>query len=230
MKIIGILLAGGKSRRFGNEDKLLQEIDGKPVIYYSLLVLEKTYGIDEVLLVSDDKKINILKDLVRNWNLRKVKDVIEGGKERQDSVFNAINSISQCDYVLIHDGARPFISVSLVEKIIKEGIEKKAVITAIPVKDTIKLVGSDKRVESTLPREKLWQIQTPQFFEFSIIKTAHENAKKDNFYGTDDAVLVERLGIPVYIIEGEPWNIKITTKEDLELAKCIIKKRYTELA
>jgi len=230
MKIIGILLAGGKGRRFGNEDKLLQEIDGKPVIYYSLLVLEKTDGIDEVLLVSDDKKINILKDLVRDWDLRKVKDVIEGGKERQDSVFNAINSISQCDYVLIHDGARPFISVSLVEKIIKEGIEKKAVITAVPVKDTIKLVGSDKRVESTLPREKLWQIQTPQFFEFSIIKTAHENAKKDNFYGTDDAVLVERLGIPVYIIEGEQWNIKITTKEDLELAKCIIKKRYTELA
>jgi 2-C-methyl-D-erythritol 4-phosphate cytidylyltransferase len=224
-KIIGIILAAGKSKRFGNEDKLLQDLDGKPVIYYSLLTFEEIDEISSILLVSDRKKLELLRDLIEKWRFKKVENIIEGGEERQDSVYNALKFISSCDFVLIHDSARPLVSKNLIKKLIMEGKEKKVVITGIPVKDTIKLINTDGKVERTLPRDKLWQIQTPQFFEFSLILSAYEKAMTERFYGTDDSVLVERLGIPVYIIEGEPWNIKITTKDDLELIKCLIRKK-----
>lgn len=224
-KILGIILAAGKGERFGKEDKLLQDLMGKPVIYYSIFILEKVNEIDDIVIVSNKEKIDLLKDLVKKWDFKKVKDIIEGGKERQDSVYNALKSYSYYNYVLIHDGARPLITEELVKKVVQEGIEKRAVISGIPVKDTIKLISSMK-VEKTLPREKLWQIQTPQFFEYSLILKAHEKAREDNFYGTDDGILVERLDYPVYIVEGEPWNIKITTKEDLELIRWLIKKRF----
>ncbi|MCX7845778.1 MAG: 2-C-methyl-D-erythritol 4-phosphate cytidylyltransferase [Dictyoglomaceae bacterium] len=224
-KILGIILAAGKGKRFGKDNKLLQDLMGKPVIYYSIYILEKVSEIDNIVIVSDREKKDLLEELIKEWRFKKVKDIIEGGKERQDSVYNALKFFSFYNYVLIHDGARPFITEKLVKKIIQEGIEKKAVISGIPVKDTIKLISSMK-VEKTLPREKLWQIQTPQFFEYSLILKAHEKAREDNFYGTDDGVLVERLNYPVYIIEGEPWNIKITTKEDLDLAQWLMEKKF----
>lgn len=218
-RILGILLAAGKSKRFGVEDKLLQDLLGKPVIYYPLLVLENVEEINDIILVSDKEKRDLLRDFIGKWGFKKVKNIVEGGKERQDSVYNALKSVSSYDFVLIHDSARPLASEELVKRVIKEGLRKKAVVTGLPVKDTIKLVDSCGKVKETLPRERLWQIQTPQFFEFQLILEAHEKARKDNFYGTDDSVLVERLNFPVYVIEGEPWNIKITTKEDLEVIR-----------
>lgn len=212
-------MAAGRSKRFGSEDKLLQDIMGRPVIYYPLLVLENTEEINDIILVSDKEKKDLLENSIREWGLKKVKNIVEGGEERQDSVYNALKSVSSYDFVLIHDSARPLISERLVKRVIKEGIEKKAVVTGLPIKDTIKLVDSCGKIIETLPRERLWQIQTPQFFDFQLILEAHERARKDNFYGTDDGVLVERLNFSVYIVEGEPWNIKITTKEDLELIR-----------
>ncbi|MGB9857270.1 MAG: 2-C-methyl-D-erythritol 4-phosphate cytidylyltransferase [Dictyoglomaceae bacterium] len=218
-RILGILLAAGKSKRFGGEDKLLQDLLGKPVIYYPLLALENVEEISDIILVSDKEKRDLLRDFIGKWGFKKVKNIVEGGKERQDSVYNALKSVSSYDFVLIHDSARPLASEELVKRVIKEGLRKKAVVTGLPVKDTIKLVDSSGKVKETLPRERLWQIQTPQFFEFQLILEAHEKARKDNFYGTDDSILVERLNFPVYVIEGEPWNIKITTKEDLEVIR-----------
>ncbi|MEN2984744.1 MAG: 2-C-methyl-D-erythritol 4-phosphate cytidylyltransferase [Dictyoglomaceae bacterium] len=226
-KILGILLAAGRGERFGKEDKLLQDLMGKPVIYYSLQILEKIDEIDEIVVVSNKEKIDVLKRLIKEWSFKKIKDIIEGGKERQDSVYNALKLFHLYEYVLIHDGARPLVTQRLLKRIIHEGIEKKAVVSGIPVKDTIKVISS-MRVEKTLPREKLWQIQTPQFFEYSLILRAHEKARKDNFYGTDDGILVERLPYPVYVVEGEPWNIKITTKEDLDLVRWLMERKFLE--
>lgn len=224
-KILGILLAAGRGERFGEEDKLLQDLMGNPVIYYPLSTLEKVDEIDEIVIVSNKEKKNLLKNLIKEWNFKKVRNVIEGGKERQDSVYNALKTFSSYDYVLIHDGARPLIKEDLIKRVIQEGLEKKAIISGVPVRDTIKLISS-MRVEKTLAREKLWQIQTPQFFEYSLILKAHNKAKEDNFYGTDDGILVERLNHPVYVVEGEWWNVKITTKEDLFFIRWLMEREF----
>lgn len=224
-KILGILLAAGRGERFGEEDKLLQDLMGNPVIYYPLSTLEKVDEIDEIVIVSNKEKKNLLKNLIKEWNFKKVRNVIEGGKERQDSVYNALKTFSSYDYVLIHDGARPLIKEDLIKRVIQEGLEKKAIISGVPVRDTVKLISS-MRVEKTLAREKLWQIQTPQFFEYSLILKAHNKAKEDDFYGTDDGILVERLNHPVYVVEGEWWNVKITTKEDLFFIRWLMERGF----
>jgi len=225
-KIVGIVVAAGKSKRFG-EDKLLINIKGMPILYHSIRKLHDIKDIEKIILVVRNEMLEYYKEKIKDWKLEKVYKIVLGGEERQDSVYNALKSVDfYCDYVLIHDAARPFVSIKKVEELIKFCTEKSlSAILGIPVKDTIKVVdNTTKRIMETLDRSKLWIIQTPQMFPFEIIKEAHEKAREEDFVGTDDASLVERLGIPVYVIEGEAFNIKITTKDDLLWMEGILSK------
>lgn len=215
-KIVGIIVAGGKSIRFG-DDKLLVEIKDKSLIYYSLRAFDRIKRISELILVVREDKMNFYQEKIKEWNLSKKIKLVVGGKERQHSVYNGIRSIEEpCEYVIIHDAARPFVKIENIEKLIDFCIERKTSgILGIPSKDTIKLVDENGKVEATLERRKVWLIQTPQMFPYNLLLEAHNKAIQDGFLGTDDAVLLERLGYPVYVVEGDPFNIKITTKEDL---------------
>lgn len=218
MKIVAILLAAGQGKRFG-EKKQFIKLKGEPLFQYSINTINKIDEITDVILVLPEEDI----ERIKIFSFKNIKKVI-GGKERQDSVYNALQKISNADIVIVHDTARPFAT----EKMFLDGIKniKKGFdgsITAIPSKDTIKKVKENKVIE-TLKRDELYIIQTPQTFKFDILKKAHEKAKQENFLGTDDSSLVERIGGNITINEGSILNFKITTKEDLILANCLLNK------
>lgn len=218
MKIVAILLAAGQGKRFG-EKKQFIKLKGEPLFQYSINTINKIDEITDVILVLPEEDI----ERIKIFSFKNIKKVI-GGKERQDSVYNALQEISNADIVIVHDTARPFAT----EKMFLDGIKniKKGFdgsITAIPSKDTIKKVKENKVIE-TLKRDELYIIQTPQTFKFDILKKAHEKAKQENFLGTDDSSLVERIGVNITINEGSILNFKITTKEDLILANCLLNK------
>lgn len=218
MKIVAILLAAGQGKRFG-EKKQFIKLKGEPLFQYSINTINKIDEITDVILVLPEEDI----ERIKIFSFKNIKKVI-GGKERQDSVYNALQEISNADIVIVHDTARPFAT----EKMFLDGIKniKKGFdgsITAIPSKDTIKKVKENKVIK-TLKRDELYIIQTPQTFKFDILKKAHEKAKQENFLGTDDSSLVERIGGNITINEGSILNFKITTKEDLILANCLLNK------
>ena len=156
-------------------------------------------------------------------NFKNVK-IAYGGKERQDSVYNGLKLLDEkCDVVLIHDGARPFVSDKIIDKSIEEAKEHKAIVVGVPVKDTIKVIDNDKNIVDTPNRSVLWAVQTPQTFDYNILIDAYKDAFKNKFYGTDDAMLVERIGYKVKMLEGSYNNIKITTQEDLNIGSQILR-------
>ncbi|RMD47817.1 MAG: 2-C-methyl-D-erythritol 4-phosphate cytidylyltransferase [Aquificota bacterium] len=218
MKIIAILLAAGKGKRFG-EKKQFIKIKGEPLFQFSLNTINKIDEITDVILVLPEEDI----ERVKIFSFKNVKKV-KGGKERQESVYNALKEIDNADIVIIHDTARPFATENMFLdgiKNVKKGFDGS--ITAISAKDTIKKVKDNKVVE-TLDRNELYIIQTPQTFKFDVLKKAHEKAIKDNFLGTDDSSLIERIGGNITINKGSVLNFKITTKEDLILANCLAGK------
>ncbi len=221
MKVVCILLAAGSGRRFG-EKKQFFKLKGEPVFQYSLNTLNKLDFIDEIVLVLPEEDV----ERVKIFSFKTVKKVI-GGKERQESVYNAIMSIDNCDIVVVHDAARPFAT----EKMFKESIEnvKKGYdgsITAVRARDTIKRFEKDKVVE-TLNRDEILIVQTPQAFDFKKLKEVHIRAKKESIIGTDDSYLMEKYGYRVTFNSGSLYNIKITTKEDIKLAECLLFNRRT---
>ncbi|WP_033827314.1 2-C-methyl-D-erythritol 4-phosphate cytidylyltransferase [Bacillus andreraoultii] len=220
-----IIPAAGMGKRMGaDKNKLLVEIEGAPIIIHTLSVFEQDEWCKSITLVvnkHDQKEVN---QLVSKYNLMKVANVVEGGKERQESVFKGLEQIEGESIILIHDGARPFVKQHFVHQLVEKAASKGAAILAVPVKDTIKKVNNHL-VEETINRATLMSIQTPQAFQLSLIKEAHRQAHQDGFIGTDDASLLERMGRKVYIVEGDYDNFKITTPEDLHFAKAIIKKR-----
>jgi 2-C-methyl-D-erythritol 4-phosphate cytidylyltransferase len=159
-----------------------------------------------------------MKEIIEKYHYRKISQIVPGGKRRQDSVKNGIDALSkEVEVVVIHDGVRPFVTKAMIEESIHSAIRFGAVVVAMPVKDTIKIAQPDGTILKTLDRESLWQIQTPQTFQAHLIKEAYLKATEDRFIGTDDASLVERLGVKVHILPGSYTNIKITTPEDLML-------------
>jgi 2-C-methyl-D-erythritol 4-phosphate cytidylyltransferase len=164
-----------------------------------------------------------LKEIIEKYQYRKISQIVPGGKRRQESVKNGIDFLSkETDIVVIHDGVRPFVTKEMIEESIRSAVKFQAVVMAMPVKETVKMVQRDGTVLKTLDRDSLWQIQTPQTFQVNVIKEAHYRAMEDGFIGTDDASLVERLGVKVRILPGSYTNIKITTPEDLMLAHLIL--------
>ncbi len=226
MKTSAIITAAGYGHRMGKGKKKQFLILGEvPLIVHTLRTFQTSALINEIILVVPDDGINFCKkDVVSNYNFSKVKKIVSGGEKRQESVFNGLQNVSQeVDIVAVHDGVRPFLSQSTLETSIKEAKEKGAVVVAIPEKDTLKKISDQGVICEGLSRDSIWRIQTPQVFKKEILISAFENARKDNFYGTDESTLVTRLGIPVYLVNGSELNIKITTPEDIVLGKSILK-------
>lgn len=216
-KVNAIIPAGGTSSRFGNKNKLLEKINGKEVIKYTVEAFEAS-DVDEIIICANKA---IIEELNRVFKESSKVKIIEGGQTRQASVFNGLNAC-ECDYVLIHDGARPMISTELVNRTIEMVKDKKALTVATKTIDTIKEVV-DGKIIKTIDRSKLYNTQTPQAFEYNLIKKAHEQLYGQNF--TDDAGMLEELGVTVYILDGSYKNIKITTQNDIEIAAIYLDKK-----
>lgn len=225
LKSVAIIPAGGSGKRMGTSlSKQYLALAGKPILAHTLCNFQNSEMIDDIILVIPAEDADyVRKAVVDEYGLTKVKQVIPGGIQRQDSVRNGLDAAGDgYDIVLIHDGVRPFISNSLISRSILGAESFGAVTVGVPAKDTIKNITSDGFVKNTLSRDSIWLIQTPQAFRMEIIKKAHQKAHDDGYYGTDDAALVERMGIPVKTVTGSYNNIKITTREDIDLAEYII--------
>jgi len=225
MRALAIILAGGAGKRMGaatNKQFLL--IDKKPIIAHTLQVFEDCRSVDGIYLVVNHKDLPLIQEEVLEiYRFNKLMKLVIGGRLRQDSVRNGLEAIEQpCDIVVIHDGARPLISPSFVEKCISLMEVFDAVIPALPVQDTVKVVSKEGFVSKTLERDSLWHIQTPQVFKSALIMKAYRDGMAKKFYGYDDATFVEHLGKKIKVIEGSPYNIKITTPEDLIIARGIL--------
>jgi 2-C-methyl-D-erythritol 4-phosphate cytidylyltransferase len=229
MKAIAIIAAGGRGKRIiatDSERKLPKQflmLRDKPVLAHTVEKFERCELVDEIILaVPEDYLGHCSQGIVDKYGLRKVRKVICGGEERQDSVYLGLKACpNNTSIVVIHDGVRPLISVDRISESIRICQSKKAVVVAVPVKETIKRVEQGNIV-TTLDRSRLWLTQTPQTFEYKLILDAYEKATENNFVGTDDSVLVERLGYEVTILEGDYRNIKITTAEDLAIAEKLL--------
>lgn len=228
MKTTAIVLAGGRGKRMNSTvPKQFLMIKDKPVLYYSLKAFEDSF-IDSVILVaSEDDMEYCKKEIVEKYDFTKVVKIVAGGKERYHSVLNGIKAASDCDYIFIHDGARPFVTQDMLTRLLKCVKESKACVAGMPVKDTIKIANEDGYIDNTPKRELVWMIQTPQVFDYALIKKAYLNLEKDEYSLlekgisiTDDAMVVEMLlGEKVKLVEGSYQNIKITTPEDLAIAE-----------
>jgi len=228
----GLRFMEGKSARVGTTvvptpdhgKKQFHFLGGKPILAHSLEKFETCRLIRSILLVVGEEDMDYcLKEIVERYGFQKISQIVPGGKRRQDSVKNGIDALPKdADIVAIHDGVRPFVTKAMIEDTLHSAVRCGAVVLAMPIKDTIKASNPDGTVLKTLDRESLWQIQTPQTFQVSVIKEAYYRAAKDGFVGTDDASLVEHLGVKVHILPGSYLNIKITTPEDLWLAKLFL--------
>ncbi|MDD5120591.1 MAG: 2-C-methyl-D-erythritol 4-phosphate cytidylyltransferase [Candidatus Omnitrophica bacterium] len=219
-----IILAAGRGKRLASSvSKPLVKINNKPLINYSLDVFNRHPAIDEIIIVYGAQNKKQIFKAVNRSSFNKIKGFIAGGRRRQDSVYNGLKIVSEkCDWVLIHDSARPFIDSVSISKVIRGAGRTGAAILGVPVKATIKTVISNRLVDKTVQRRNLWEIQTPQVFKKVIIGEAYKKYLKQNF--TDDASLVERLGGKVKVIEGRYENIKVTTRDDLLIARLIAKR------
>jgi 2-C-methyl-D-erythritol 4-phosphate cytidylyltransferase len=225
MKVTAVIPAAGSGKRM-NAKKQFLEINGLPLLAITVSVFDQCQLVDDIIVVVGKEDIALTKELLKDQ--KKVKSVIAGGPERQDSVYNAIEIItpeSDDDIVVIHDGARPLVTKEIISAAVTEARASKAAVVGVPVKDTIKNVSADGNVLATLDRGSIWLVQTPQAFRFSVIKEAYERAQKIKYRATDDSKLVERMRIPVKMVMGSYENIKITTKEDVAIAESILKGR-----
>ena len=237
MKTTAIVLSAGKGTRMKSDvAKQYLPLDGRPVLFYSIDVFQRSF-IDEIILVCAEEDIEYCKrDIVSKYEFTKVSKIIAGGAERYNSVYNGLLAIEDSDYVFIHDGARPFVNLDMLDRIYEEVKTHKACIAAVPVKDTIKVSDASGFVESTLDRSTLYQVQTPQVFEYFLIKDAYievvGNAGKLREQGisiTDDAMIVETVSNRrVKFVEGDYRNIKVTTPEDMILAEAFLKQKLND--
>lgn len=223
--ICAIVLAAGQGKRMKSSIQkqyiLLKE---KPILYYSLKAFEDIKEIERIILVVGKGEVSYCrKEIIDKYGLQKVTDVIEGGKERYHSVYEGLKLLEKhCDYVLIHDGARPFITEGIILNTIENVKKYKACAVGMPVKDTIKIVDEENFCVHTPERAKVWAVQTPQAFEYNIIKSAYDILMQKEIMVTDDAMVIEQfMNISVKLIEGTYENIKITTQEDLKVAETI---------
>ncbi len=231
MKTAAIIPAGGSGKRVGGEvRKQYLTLGGKPVLAHTLTAFQKSDTIDEIILVAPEDDLDFVRqNIVAPNDLGKVSAVVAGGRERQDSVFNGLKALAgPCDVVLVSDAVRPFVTQDMIARVTDAAIRQGAACIGVRAKDTIKETVEGDVVQATLPREHLWQTQTPQAFQYEILCRAYAAAEKDGYYGTDDASLVERIGVPVVMIEGASRNIKITTPDDLVIAEALMGMKINE--
>ncbi|MBR3807336.1 MAG: 2-C-methyl-D-erythritol 4-phosphate cytidylyltransferase [Lachnospiraceae bacterium] len=232
-KIAAVCLAAGQGKRM--ESKVQKQyllIQDKPVLYYSLKAFQDSPVEEVVLVVGAGEEEYCQKEIVEKYEFKKVKAIVAGGKERYHSVYHGLQAVRDADYVLIHDGARPFLTQEIIERCVEGAKEYRACVAGMPVKDTIKLADSEGNIESTPERSRVWMIQTPQSFEYSLIKDAYTRLIEQENKGiktsipvTDDAMVVEYfLNQKVHLVYGSYENIKITTPEDMRIAEAFLKK------
>ncbi len=210
----------------GQTPKQFLPLCGTAIIARTIGVFEALSDVHEVVVVVPPQYIERTRRIVLGYGFKKVTNIIAGGRERQDSVHNGLHAFNrEPDIILVHDAVRPLILPSTVKEVIRETIRHRAAVVGVRVKDTIKVEGKQGFYQATLERSKLWAVQTPQGFSYKLLMRAHETAKKSRFLGTDESSLVERMGIPVRIVEGEHGNIKITTTADLLLATGFLGKK-----
>jgi 2-C-methyl-D-erythritol 4-phosphate cytidylyltransferase len=220
-KVGVIIVAAGESRRMQGVDKILAPLGGKPVLAWSIETFEEFPEVDRIILVNSQNNMEPVSCLAIDRKWTKVAEVCVGGQRRQDSVAAGLKLLGHCDWVIIHDGARPLVSQDIIKRGLEAARETGAAIAAVPVTDTIKAAGKDLTVIETFPRSHLWAVQTPQIFRFAIIEEAYRQAKGDV---TDDSMLVEQIGGKVKLFMGSYDNIKITTPHDLTVAELLVKK------
>ncbi|HOW35138.1 MAG TPA: 2-C-methyl-D-erythritol 4-phosphate cytidylyltransferase [Candidatus Omnitrophota bacterium] len=223
MKTQAIIAAGGQGVRLKTAlPKTLVPLRGKPILAYTLAAFERSPLINSIVVVGHKGYLPDFQKLIKRYRLRKVKYVVAGGKTRRESVDNGLKILDKdTDFVAIHDGARPFVTKEMIAQSIACARKHSAAIIAVPVKPTIKAVNSaTMTVGRTLDRKTLWEVQTPQVFKKEIILKAHSKIK--DIHASDDACLVEKVGIKVKVVAGDYRNIKITTPDDLIFARAIL--------
>ncbi len=234
MHCTAIVLSAGQGKRMETStQKQYLELEGKPIIYYSLKVFEDSQIIDDiVLVVGEGQKEYVCEEILNKYGFSKVRAVVYGGKERYDSVWQGILALTaQQGYVFIHDGARPFVDEDILNRAYDTVIRYGACAAGMPSKDTIKLVDDESFTVKTPKRKYMWVVQTPQVFESSLITDAYSKLmREDSANVTDDAMVVEQMmKVPVKLFEGSYENIKITTPEDLEVASALLKRKNKNL-
>jgi 2-C-methyl-D-erythritol 4-phosphate cytidylyltransferase len=227
MKAIAIIVAAGEGRRLGNTDpKAYLPLCGRPMLLRTLDKFCAARHIAKMIVVVAAPQLARCEALLRADSALKGRFWIlqSGGDTRQQSVKQGLDKVdADTEIIIIHDAARPFVSSALIDRCVEAAYERGAVAVGLPVRDTIKIVSSEQWVQSTPERRSLWEIQTPQVFRAPLILAAHDRAAKEGIQATDDAVLLERMGIPVYVIEGERTNFKITLPDDLVFAEALIR-------
>lgn len=227
-KVGAVIPAAGEGMRMGTAGpKQFLELDGRPIVARTIEQFELCPEVDFIVLVVGESRLEEMRRIVSEYRYSKVCRVVAGGARRQDSVRNGLLSLkdSGADIVLVHDAVRPFIDGDIIRSVLSALSGADGAMAAIPVKETIKIAGPDGFVRSTPPREQLWIAQTPQAFRYAELCNAFDRAAADAFSGSDEAVLLERLGKRVAIVPGSYDNIKITTPEDFELAKLIVRRK-----
>lgn len=223
-----IVVAGGAGLRMGGGiPKQYRLLAGLPVIARTISVFEESPSIEGIIVVVPaDHREGLFRDAIAARGFSKIRSVVSGGATRQESVRNALAVVDDSvGIIAVHDGVRPLVTVELIDRCVREARRYGAVAPGVPVADTVKSVDADSRITGTVEREGLWFVQTPQVFQRRIIHDAYERAIRDRFSGTDDAVLVERTGIPVVMIPGSRDNVKITMEEDLARAEAVLAMR-----
>ncbi len=232
MSVTAIVPAAGSGERMRSRlKKPYISLLGQPILLHTLKILDTVSDISHIIVpVYPGEEDLCQQQVMSRLSLRADIDIIAGGETRQESVRNALSRVADsCELVLIHDGARPLVSRPLIEECTAAAQSKQAATAAVPAKDTITMVSSaDQTITKSLLRDSLYIIQTPQVFKKELIVAAHQSALDDGYKGTDDASLVERLGIPVTVIMGSYTNIKITTREDLLFAETLLKNYFFE--
>lgn len=222
-----IIAAAGNSTRYGTgNSKQFLLLEGVPVLIKSVQAFEQIDEVKEIIITTRKQDFDVIEGFLQQYNIKKVKSVVEGGATRQDSIAAAVKKVSEeTEIIAVHDGARPLVSKETIIGVIEKAVEKGAAACAVPVKDTIKIIDSSGKIVTTPDRASLRAVQTPQVFDFALYKEAIDKAVSESKQYTDDCQLIESMGHPVYLTDGDYENIKITTPDDLLVAEKFLSER-----
>jgi 2-C-methyl-D-erythritol 4-phosphate cytidylyltransferase len=218
VRVFAIIPAGGKGKRSGTETpKQYLKFHGKELIAYTLEVFQKNNLVDEIIISAEPSYFSLLDEIKKKFNLTKISNIVEGGEERQDSVYNALKSIkaSDDDLIAVHDAARPLLPANILTKAINTAKEKGNALVCLKARDT--LLKGDQLVKEYVDRSEIYYVQTPQIFRYKDLKKAMKKAYEKKFIGTDESMLIKELGIDIDIVEGSMLNFKVTTMTDIEI-------------
>ncbi len=225
--VTAVFPAAGQGRRMNvGINKVFLDLLGKPILVHTLQRFSRSKNIDYLVVVVAAEEVSLIRKLLRAVPGLKPYQVVAGGSERQYSIANGLAVVPEnSEIILVHDAARPLTSIETIDRVVEGAREVGGAIAAVPEKNTVKIVDEDGIVKETPPRKTLWEVQTPQGFRRDILLEAYRKAKEDAFLGTDDSSLVERLGVPVKVVESDYRNIKVTTPEDMLIAEAFLQKQ-----